>query len=224
MKNIDRILGAFLILLLLHSCKKEKEDDGSIRDFDGNTYTSVIIGTQTWMVENLKTSHFDNGSEIPLVTNNTGWGNLSSSGYCWYDNKESSYKKTYGALYNWYAVNTGNLCPSGWHVPKKEEWDLLSTFLGGDNSAGGKLKEIGTTHWLSPNLGATNESGFTGLPGGQRDDSGTFLFLGMDGFWWTNTISDANWAYSRELDHDYSNFFSFNDMKKFGFSVRCIKD
>jgi len=224
MKNIDRILGFFLILLLLHSCKKEKEDDGSIRDFDGNTYTSVIIGTQTWMVENLKTSHYKNGSEIPLVTNNTSWGNLSSPGYCWYDNNESSYKSTYGALYNWYAVNTGNLCPSGWHVPKKEEWDVLATYLGGDNLAGGKLKEIGTTHWLSPNLGATNESGFTGLPGGQRDDSGIFLFLSMDGFWWTNTISNTNWAYSRELDHDYSHFFSFNDMKKFGFSVRCIKD
>jgi uncharacterized protein (TIGR02145 family) len=224
MKNIYWILGLVLILLLLPSCKKEKEDDGSIKDFDGNNYTSVVIGTQTWMVENLKTTHFKDGSEIPLKTNNTDWGNLSSPGYCWYNNDESSNKSTSGAMYNWYTVNTGNLCPSGWHVPIKEEWDLLSTYLGGDNSAGGKLKEIGTTHWRSPNLGATNESGFTGLPGGQRDDKGTFLFLGMNGFWWTNTLSYSGWAYSRELDYDYSNFFSFNDKIKFGFSVRCIKD
>jgi uncharacterized protein (TIGR02145 family) len=224
MKIIYWVLGLVQILLILHSCKKEKEDDGSLKDFDGNLYTAVVIGTQTWMVENLKTTHFNNGSEIPLISNNTTWGNLSSPGYCWYNNDESSNKRIYGALYNWYTVNTGNLCPSGWHVPKKEEWDVLSSNLGGDNSAGGKLKEIGTTHWLSPNIGATNESGFTGLPAGQRDNMGTFLYLGLNGFWWANTISYSDWAFSRELDYDYSNFFSFNDKMKFGFSVRCIKD
>jgi uncharacterized protein (TIGR02145 family) len=224
MKIIYRIFGLLIILLLFPSCKKDKEGDGSIKDFDENVYTSVVIGTQIWMIENLKTTHFNNGSEIPLITNNTAWSSLSSQGYCWYNNDESSNKSTYGALYNWFTVNTGNLCPSGWHVPKKEEWDILATYLGGDNFAGGKLKETGNAHWLSPNVGATNESGFTGLPGGQRDNSGTFLFLGIVGFWWANTSSSSDWAYSRELDNDYSDFFSFNDIKRFGFSVRCVKD
>jgi uncharacterized protein (TIGR02145 family) len=224
MKNIYRIFGLLIILVLLPSCKKDKGEDGSIKDFDENVYTSVVIGTQTWMIENLKTTHFNNGSEIPLITNNTAWSSISSQGYCWYNNDESSYKSTYGALYNWFTVNTGNLCPSGWHVPKKEEWDILATYLGGDNFAGGKLKETGNANWLNPNLGATNESGFTGLPGGQRDNTGTFLFLGIVGFWWANTPSSSDWAYSRELDNDYSDFFSFNDIKKLGFSVRCVKD
>jgi uncharacterized protein (TIGR02145 family) len=222
MKNIYSVLGLVLILIISLSCKKEKDDEGSIKDFDN--YTSVVIGTQTWMVENLRTTHFKDGSKIPLITNNTNWENLSTPGYCWYNNDESLNKNTYGALYNWYAVNKGNLCPSGWHIPTKDEWDVLALYLGGDPAAGGKLKEVGTTHWLSPNLGATNESGFTGLPGGQRDDKGTFLMIGEYGFWWTNTLSYSVWAYSRELDYDYSHFFSFNDKIKFGFSVRCIQD
>ena len=224
MKNIQRLLGLILVLTIVSSCKKEKEDDGSIKDFDGNSYTSVVIGTQTWMVENLRTTHFNNGSEIPLITNKAAWGSLTSPGYCWYNNDESSNKGTYGALYNWYTVNTGNLCPTGWHVPSYDEWNALASYLGGDAPAGGKLKEAGTTHWLSPNLGATNESGFTALPGGQRDDTGAFFFSGMVGFWWTSTVSSSGWAFSRELDYDYSHFFSFNDKIKFGFSVRCIMD
>ncbi len=222
MKKIYSISGFLLLLLLFHSCKKE--EDNSIKDPDGNVYTSVVIGTQTWMLENLRTTHLKNGSEIPLITSNTAWSNLNSSGFCWYNNDESANKNTYGALYNWFAVNTGNLCPSGWHVPTIDDWDILATYLGGENSAGGKLKESGTTHWLDPNLGATNESGFTALPGGQRDNQGTFSMIGIVGFWWTDTPAYSDRAYSRELDNDYSYFFSFNDIKKFGFSVRCLKD
>jgi len=184
----------------------------------------VTIGTQVWMKENLKTTKYNDGIAIHNVMDSTSWIALTTPAYCWYKNDAATYKITYGALYNWYTVNTGNLCPSGWHVPNKEEWDVLALYLGGDPSAGGKLKEAGTNHWLSPNLGATNESGFTGLPGGQRDDKGTFLMNGNAGFWWTITLSYSDWAYSRELDYDYSHFFSFNDKIKTGFSVRCIKD
>jgi uncharacterized protein (TIGR02145 family) len=222
MEKCYKISGLLLMIFLLHACKKE--DDNSIKDYDGNVYTSVKIGTQTWMVENLLTTHYKNGSEIPAVTTFTAWGNLSTPGYCWYNDDETANKTNYGALYNWFAVSTGNLCPAGWHVPSSEEWNLLSTYLGGDNASGGKLKEAGTRHWSSPNTGATNESGFTALPGGQRDDAGAFYFTGTVGFWWSNTAAYADRAFSRELDNDYTTFFPFNDIKKFGFSVRCIKD
>ena len=193
-------------------------------DSDGNIYTTVKIGTQVWMVENLKATHYKNGTAIPLVTDGTAWSNLGAPGYCWYNNDEFSYKNTYGALYNWFAVNTGNLCPTGWHIPTKEEWATLATFLGGESTSGGKLKETGTTHWQSPNTGANNESGFTALPGGYRYNDGKFDFIGLNGFWWSTTFAYSDRAYSRELDFDYAYFFDFNDPKKAGFSVRCIKD
>ncbi len=222
MKSMFKILGVILLLVLVHSCNKD--DDDTIKDSDGNAYTSVKIGTQIWMVENLKTTHYKNGTGIPLVTDGTEWSNLSTPGYCWYNNNESSYKDTYGALYNWFTINTGNLCPAGWHVPSKEEWATLATFLGGESIAGGKLKETGTTHWQSPNTGASDESGFTALPGGYRYDDGIFDFIGWNGFWWSTTVSYSDKAFSRELEFDYSYFFEFNDPKKAGFSVRCVKD
>ena len=116
---------------------------------------------------NLKTTKYNDGTSIPNVTNDTSWSNLTTGAYCWYNN-DVSYKNPYGALYNWYAVNTGKLAPKGWHVPSDAEWTTLITYLGGESIAGGKLKEAGTTHWLSPNTEATNSTGFSALPGGRR--------------------------------------------------------
>ena len=145
---------------------------------DGNTYNTIMIGTQTWMKENLKTTTFNDGTSIPLETDATKWAALTSSGYCYYNNDEATYKDTYGVLYNWYTVNTGKLCPSGWHIPIEADWTNLTTFLGGENGAGGKLKESGTSHWINPNSGATNETKFTALPGGERVSvNGSFIYL-----------------------------------------------
>ncbi len=135
----------------------------TISDADGNTYATVAIGTQVWMKENLKSTKYNDGTSISLVTVASDWTALRTHGYCWYDNNVS-YQNIYGALYNWYTVNSGKLCPSGWHVPTDNEWTTLINYLGGASIAGSKLKEAGTVHWVSPNI-ATNVSGFAGSPG-----------------------------------------------------------
>jgi len=203
---------------------------GTIGDNDGNIYKTIGIGNQMWMAENLKTTKYNDGEAISLVTDNDIWRNLVTSGYCWYDNAEASYKATYGALYNGYAVNTGKLCPTGWHVPTRSEWSILVTYLGGFLSdAGGKLKEAGTTHWLSPNTGATNLSGFTGLPGGSRDYYwGSFGYgastVNPYGFWWTSTIDLPNTLWYHSLHYWDSYVGGSASSLKYGYSVRCIKD
>jgi uncharacterized protein (TIGR02145 family) len=198
---------------------------GSVSDNDGNTYKTIQIGTQTWMAENLKTTKYNDGTTIPLVTGTTAWAALSTPGYCWYRNDAATYKATYGALYNWYTVNTGKLCPTGWHVPSDAEWTTLTIYLGGGTVAGGKLKETGTTHWLSPNTGATNETGFTALPGGDRDNNGAFVLIGYDGRWWSSTEGSTYYAWARNMLYNYSNVSSFvNLYKQDGYSVRCLKD
>ena len=198
---------------------------GSVTDADGNVYQTIAIGTQTWMVANLKTTKYNNGTDIPPVTDNTEWINLESPGYCWYDNDEASYKDTYGALYNWYAVNTGMLCPDGWHVPTDSEWTALEDYLGGWEEAGGKLKETGTAHWNSPNTGASNESGFTALPGGVRNHTtGIFESIGLYGDWWSETEIDINTSWFRDLSYSSISVEKIIGHKEYGFSIRCIKD
>jgi uncharacterized protein (TIGR02145 family) len=198
------------------------EGNNSITDIEGNVYHSVTIGTQIWLAENLKTTKFKDGTDIPLVTD-TLWSYINTPGYCWYENNEATYKNPYGAMYNWYAVNTTKLCPNGWHVPNSTEWSTLINYLGKD-SAGGKLKEAGTTHWNSPNTGATNQSGFTALPGGLRGNSGLFFGMGNGSYWWSATEGYGNIAVyyfmSSTMVTVYNNFFE----KEFGFYVRCMKD
>lgn len=195
-----------------------------VTDIDGNIYTTVKIGTQEWMVENLKTTRYNDGSSIPLVTDFAAWGNLISPGYCWYNNDVSN-KSSYGALYNWFSVNTGKLAPTGWHVPSNAEWTTLTNFLGGENGAGGKLKETGTTHWNAPNTGATNETGFTALPGGWRGDNGNFYNLNANAFLWSSTNYNTTTAWWRILYYDYNMVYPYEDGSYvLGFSVRCIKD
>ena len=222
MKNLLKIVSVILSMFLIHSC--EKDDDKPIKDVDGNVYTSVTIGTQVWMGENLKTTKYNNGEQIPLVSDNNAWSNLTTPGYCWYNNDEATYKDTYGAMYNWYTVNTGNLCPTGWHVPSNEDWTTLVTFLGGDTVAGGKLKEKGTTNWNSPNTGATDDYGFKALPGGEHDYSGLFYEIGYNGFWWSATDDVVNDAWNRDLYSNVSDMQRHSYIKRHGFSVRCLKD
>ena len=193
---------------------------GSVSDNDGNTYKTIQIGTQTWMAENLKTTRYNDGTAIPLVIDLVGWNNLETPGYCWYTNDSVSY----GALYNFYTVNTAKLCPFGWHVPSDTEWTTFTSYLGGEGVAGNKQKEAGLNHWQSPNTGATNESGYTALPGGYRRPDGTFLNLKKNGYWWSSTESSSVNAFYSLLFYDSSYAERVNSDKRSGFSVRCLLD
>jgi OOP family OmpA-OmpF porin len=211
-----------------------------LTDIDGNSYKIVTIGTQTWMAENLKTTRYNDGSSIPLVTDSATWTHIETPAYCWYNNNESAYKQTYGALYNWHAAGTGKLCPSGWHVPAEAEWVALTNYLGEPNVADSKIRESGITHWRSPGTNATNETGFTALPGGERDDFGSFsnfgreATLGKSGTWWSSredltqsippTPGPPTNAYNRSLQYNTQGVFEGSYPKRYGFSVRCIKD
>ena len=197
---------------------------GQFTDIEGNIYNSVTIGTQVWMKENLKTITFNDNYPIPNVTNNATWWGLSTPAYRWYNDNTAAYKDTYGALYNWYAVNTYKLCPVGWHVPSNAEWSTLETYLGGSNVAGGKLKETGTLHWNSPNSGATNESGFTALGSGQSGYSGGFANMGIEGLWWSATVVDATDALFCYMRYDNTDVARFSLEKARGCSVRCVRD
>lgn len=198
----------------------------TVEDIDGNTYQSVIIGAQTWMAENLKTSHYNDGTPIPYVTDYSAWKNLTTPAFCWCNN-EFAYKDIYGAQYNFYTVTDNNkLCPSGWHIPSDSEWTDLVNFLGGNEIAGGKMKEVGTSHWVEPNYGATNESGFNGLPSGTLGGDGTNQNVGYFCFFWSSSV-DPNMANGGWIYGLYRYSESIGRMGAYswgGMSVRCIKD
>ena len=200
--------------------------DGSFTDLrDGQKYAVVLIGNQLWMAENLKATQYNDGSPIPQLTANQSWITTTDGAYCWYDNDEATYKQTYGALYNWYAVDTGILSPKGWHIPSNTEWLTLIDYLGGENIAGSKLKEAGTSHWLSPNTGATNESKFTALPAGDRIGAdGTFYNIYGYAIFWSSDGPTETLGINRVLVFDDTNFRIGYDNKFAGFSVRCVKD
>jgi len=194
----------------------------SVTDIDGNVYNTVTIGTQVWMVENLKTTKYRNGDPIPNVTDANEWYNSTTGAYQWYNNSEAKYKDIYGGLYNWYTVtDSRNIAPNGWHVPTNTEWTILAEFLGGSNLAGGKLKEAGTTYWDTPNINATNTSGFTALPGGEVSNIGSTYLIGCNGFWWSSTNSGTT---SWDLCSSWSYLSRTNASKTCGYSVRCLKD
>jgi len=201
-------------------------DANAISDYEGNYYTTVSIGTQVWMKENLRSTKYNDGTPIPNETEGAAWGALSTPAYCWYGNDAITYKTTYGALYNWFTVNTGKLCPINWHVPSDSEWTILTTFLGGESVSGGKLKEAGSTHWSSPNTGASNDSGFTGLPGGNRWGNGPFDGIGTLAYWWSSTEVTTLSAWYRQVYYNTVNIdrLNFNPVERSGFSVRCVKD
>jgi uncharacterized protein (TIGR02145 family) len=199
---------------------------GTVTDIDGNGYNTVTIGTQIWMTSNLNTTKYSDGTAIPNVTVDTIWAALTTGAYCDYANTPDN-STTYGRLYNWYvaaSTNPKNVCPTGWHVPSDAEWSALTTYLGGESTSGGKLKETGITHWLSPNTGATNETGFSALPGGYRVFKGTFDYIWNVGYWWSATEANASYAWYRYVAFVYSSVDMNNYNKGNGFSVRCLRD
>ncbi len=194
-------------------------------DIDGNVYRIVRIGNQWWLAENLKSVHFRNGDPVPLVAGGAEWANLQTPAYCNYDNNAGN-NAGYGRLYNWYAVSDARgLAPAGWHVPVDEEWQAMVEYLGGKEVAGGKMKEEGTSHWMSPNTGATNESAFSALPGGYRNIlDGNFFSMGEHAQFWTATELDNSVAWRRYLRNDIRDLYHSPNYKQYGFSVRCVKD
>lgn len=223
-RNISLFLLLGLILLFTNRCGEDDSENSTVTDIDGNVYQTVTIGTQVWMVENLKTTKFRDGTSIQNITDESEWYKITSPAYCWYNNDISN-KRTYGALYNWYAVNTGKLAPTGWHVPTDDEWTTLYTYLGGADFAGGKMKETGTAHWESPNTGATNMSGFTGLPGGFQYGGGYgFNEIRTTSAWWSSTAVDPNPPRGLGLSYNMSDIFEIRLGEGGGYSVRCIRD
>jgi uncharacterized protein (TIGR02145 family) len=202
---------------------------GSISDIEGNIYKTIQIGTQTWMAENLITSQLSDGTPIPNVTEGQDWRALTTPGYCWYNN-ETNFTKSYGALYNWYAVNTGKLCPTGWHVPSDNEWTVFVDFHGGMEAANAKIRENGTTHWQSITSDATNLSGFTALPGGCRFWDGQFNGFGILMYFWSSTKYyesgglSLEWMYLSDGSYSSSGSGRGNTGSNDGLSVRCVKN
>ncbi|HPM87790.1 MAG TPA: fibrobacter succinogenes major paralogous domain-containing protein [Bacteroidales bacterium] len=196
---------------------------GTVTDVEGNIYGTVVLGNQTWMTENLRTTKYNDNTPISLVRNNDVWTRLITPAYCWYDNDSLANKAAYGAIYNWYVISTGKLCPDGWRVPINNDWNNLSNYLGGEYLAGDKLKEEGGSHWINFSTASTNVSGFTARPGGGRID-GNFVYKGFAGAWWTSTEYDKDNAWCRELDDDIVELLTGAVGKSFGFSVRCIKN
>ena len=205
MKSIFRtLLVLTLAIMLSYTCKKE---DSVIRDADGNVYTSVQIGTQVWMGENLKTTKYSNGDLIGTTSPATlNIGAEISPKYQWAYETDENNVTTYGRLYTWFAAtDSRNICPTGWHLPANTEWSTLVIFLGGENEAGIKLKEVGLTHWITPNTGSTNSSGFTALPGGWRYYGGASEYIGYYGYYWSSTTETSNEAWYRFLNYFNSN-------------------
>jgi uncharacterized protein (TIGR02145 family) len=204
---------------------------GSVVDIEGNVYKLVTIGTQLWMAENLKSTKYNDGQFITNTTDNIAWSNITNGSYSWYNNSVSN-KSMYGALYNFYAVSTGKLCPVGWHVPSDDEWNLLISYLGGNDVAGGKMKNIGISNWITPNTGASNSSGFNGLPSGSRRFDAFYAYsiykwLNSDGIWWSSSLIPSNNpnynpVSSISLNSNSAKIFKNISEKNEGNAIRCI--
>jgi uncharacterized protein (TIGR02145 family) len=209
-----------------------KNDKSMVTDIDGNEYKTIIIGEQEWFAENLRVSRYCNGDTIININNNETWKNTGNGAWSYYNNDELN-DISYGKLYNYDAINDQRgLCPKGWRVPTTEDWTQLEMYLGipideinklgfRGNDKGGMLKDTGFSHWMHPNLGATNISGFSGRPGGVRLPSGEFVFLGKAGMWWT---SGNDVPFCRGLYYEKTSIYNYHYFINYGFSVRCVKD
>jgi uncharacterized protein (TIGR02145 family) len=217
-QNMKQLLIIIIVLFLLTGCSN------TLKDIEGNKYKTITIGKQEWMAENLKTTRFNDGTEIPLVDDNNSWAKLTTPAYSWYFNDQKEYKNTYGALYNWYAVSSEKLCPAGWHVASEEDWNVLIINLDGLMNAGGRLKAKGTANWKIPNTDATNETGFTALPGGYRSFEGAFNYIGVSGYWWSSTQYNESSVVFWNLRFRSATIYKYSGEKVCGFSVRCIKN
>jgi uncharacterized protein (TIGR02145 family) len=220
---------------------------GEVKDVDGNVYKTITIGTQTWMAENLKTTHYNDTTAIPMVADETAWKTLTTPAFCWFNNDSVTYKANYGALYDWPAVKSGKLAPAGWHVPSDTEWSTLENYLiangfnydgttTGDRETNNKIaKSMATaTNWDADagigTVGNTdfpakrNASGFSVLPGGGRFTYGTFNNINMVGVFWSSSANDGTSAWNRNMFSFHSDFYRVYNYKNCGFSVRCVKD
>lgn len=243
---IQLLFMAGLLFMVFTACDKiddtggDFQGEGTVKDVDDNVYNTIKIGNQVWMVENLKTTKYNNGSEILNVTNDPQWSKLKTGAYCNYDNLENTVS-TYGRIYNWYAVNTDKLAPAGWHVPTDDDWTILESYLiaNGYNYDGTKDEDkiaqslCAKTNWeLSSEQGTpgvalkkNNSSGFTALPGGKRSTfDGAFNNIGETGSWWSSTAGDDGNAYNRGLSLWKTDLMRQCVGKGYGFSVRCVRD
>jgi len=197
----------------------------TVTDIDGNIYHTIVIGTQRWIVENLKVTHYSDGTAIPNITNNVAWLADTTGAYCWYENDIGTYSE-YGCLYNWFATtNVHNIAPVGWRVPSGDDLDILNLYLGGAAIAGGKMKETGLVHWNAPNTGATNSSGFFALGSGHRNDwDGDFRVIKETFLFWT-TLDEGNPTYAHMgiITNDSAHCNNHYDAKVNGFSIRCMQ-
>jgi len=239
--NKKRTTFFYIILIILFSGitsgfkNVDTENPGTVTDIDGNVYHTVMIGSQVWMVENLKTTRFNDGNQIPNVKDDTQWRNLTTSGYCWYNNDSAKYANLYGALYNWYSVNTGKLAPLGWHVANDDEWDTLEKYISANPGISGTgVKAMSAKlNWSAceiegkpgNNLSINNASGFSAYPGGSRSCfDGEFRYLGIHGSWWSSTNFGVGYAWYVTLGRDFTYLMNSYDNKRYGFSVRCVRD
>jgi len=218
----------------------------SMKDINGNVYSALNIGSQTWTQKNLNVSRYKNGDIIPQITNAAQWASLTTGAWCWYNNDSATFAATYGKLYNWYAVNDPRgLAPDGWHIPSDYEWNKLIKYIDVNadticgncvqsTNAGGRIKETGTSRWLTPNSGANNLSGMLGLPAGLRDRNGAFQKIGSSARWWTASAYNTNLAISRDVNYNDSSERRLYDdgngsitsslNKMAGFSIRCVRN
>jgi uncharacterized protein (TIGR02145 family) len=233
MKKLIYLLS--ISFLILQSCSSGDSDNNnsttSVSDVEGNVYQTITICNQTWTKSNLNVSKYRNGDIIPQVTNPSAWANLTTGAWCYYNNNSSN-ETSYGKLYNWYAVNdTRGLAPIGWHIPSETEIESMIDCLGGYQLAGGKMKSTGTSQWASPNLGATNSSGFTGLPSNGRNSTmpgsttpaAGFSLDGYYGHWWTNSF-DGTYATQFSVYYNFSFINITGTSPTSGFAVRCVKN
>jgi uncharacterized protein (TIGR02145 family) len=213
-------IAVLVVLYFFVFARESSHDDvDTVLDIDGNVYRAVSIGTQVWMGEDLRTTRYNDGTSIPYVTDTAEWASLYSDAFCWANNEDSN-KTIYGALYNWYTTNTGKLCPVGWHVSTSDDWEILVDYCGGWEIAGGKLKETGTVHWDAPNVGATDEFGFTAIPAGGRGCNGKFSILRRDlGYWCPPRCGDF-----RSLCSDRAWIYLTESVACEACCVRCVKD
>ena len=222
------LVGLLVCVALLSNCGSD-DDDGTglnlehLTDVEGNVYVAVPIGSQVWMAENLNVTKYNDGTDIPYVTDEHNVGSLTTGAYSYYA-KDPGNADLYGALYNWHAIGSGKLCPKGWHVPSDAEWSILINFLGGEDVAGGPLKEITTAHWSSPNAGATNDSGFSAVPAGYLYDNSTYHSVGNVTHWWTSTQKDANSAWDRYVTYKDAKALKGEYSKQVFYSCRCVKN
>jgi uncharacterized protein (TIGR02145 family) len=207
------------------SFSTQQESATTVMDIDGNIYPVITIGNQTWMKENLKTTRYQNGEAIPTGLSDATWGTTTVSAFAVYNN-DAANNTAFGKLYNWYAATDARkIAPAGWHVPTQAEWLTLIYSLGGFGAAGGAMKEAGLIHWNTPNTGATNSSGFTGLGAGNRTSTGAYNFIGNGGYWWSTTDSPGSTdAEAIGLFYNDAEAAQISGSKVYGVSIRCIKN